>query len=92
VDGKKARASRGAALRGSATTPLKPTEGLNGPPAELVISSLAATITNVIEHYSTAYPAKLFKNASKCKDLKTRVIVSLSDSPAQGTLNLSPVD
>ena len=58
----------------------------------LVISSLAATITNVLEHYSTAYPANLFKNASKCRDLKARVIGSLSTPPAQGTLNLPPAD
>ncbi len=58
---------------------------------ELVISSLAATIANVLEHYATAYPANLFKNASKCRDLKTRVIESLS-APAQGTLNLPLAD
>jgi hypothetical protein len=60
--------------------------------AEFVISSLAATITNVLEHYSSAYPANLFKNASKCRDLKMRVIESLSNSPVQGTLDLSPAD
>jgi hypothetical protein len=55
---------------------------------DLVTSSLSATITNVLEHYSSAYPANLFKNASKCRDLKTLVIESFNVTPAQGILNL----
>jgi hypothetical protein len=43
----------------------------------LVTDSLAATISNVLLHFQTAYPANLFKNVSKCRDLKTLVIGSL---------------
>ena len=42
----------------------------------LVIESLAATISNVLQHFQTAYPANLLKNASKCGDLKLLVIGS----------------
>lgn len=42
----------------------------------LVTDSLAATVHNVLQHYAGAYPASLFKNASKCRDLKARVIES----------------
>ncbi len=42
----------------------------------LVVESLAATISNVLQHFPTAYPANLFKNASKCRDLKSMVISS----------------
>jgi AIPR protein len=59
---------------------------------DLVTTSLAATVANVLEHYPTAYPANLFKNASKCRDLKTLVLNSISDAPAQGTLNLLPAE
>src|SRR4051794_36489419 len=38
-----------------------------------VSESLAATIQNVVQHYSGAYPASLFKNTSKCRDLKNLV-------------------
>lgn len=42
-----------------------------------VSESLAATIHIVQQHYSGAYPASLFKNASKCRDLKKLVIQSV---------------
>ena len=41
-----------------------------------VSESLATTIQNIVEHYSGAYPASLFKNASKCRDLKRFVTES----------------
>lgn len=41
---------------------------------KLVKESLDATIAKVIQHYHTAYPANLFKNASKCRDLKAMVM------------------
>lgn len=34
---------------------------------------LGSTIRNVLDHYPTAYPASLFKNASKCRDLARRI-------------------
>jgi hypothetical protein len=44
--------------------------------SKLVTDSLAATISNILQHYPAAYPANLFKNASKCRDLKALVIGS----------------
>jgi hypothetical protein len=43
----------------------------------LVKDSLTATIDNVLRLYPGAYPANLFKNSSKCRELKVRVIESL---------------
>ena len=37
---------------------------------------LASTIRNVLDHYPTAYPAMLFKNATKCRDLARRILTS----------------
>ena len=34
---------------------------------------LVSTILNVLDHYPTAYPASLFKNASKWRDLAKRI-------------------
>jgi hypothetical protein len=41
---------------------------------KLVKESLDSTIANVVQHYSGAYPANLFKNASKCRDLKAQIM------------------
>lgn len=41
---------------------------------ELVRDMLDSTIRNVLEHYPTAYPASLFKNATKCRDLAKRIL------------------
>lgn len=46
-----------------------------------VSESLAATIHNVLQHYPGAYPASLFKNASKCRDLKELVTESVEAIP-----------
>lgn len=48
---------------------------------DLVAKVLAATIASVLQHFPAAYPANLFKNASKCRDLKAHVI-ALLDSVA----------
>lgn len=48
---------------------------------DLVAKVLAATIASVLQHFPAAYPANLFKNASKCRDLKAHVI-ALLDSEA----------
>ncbi len=45
---------------------------------DLVASSLAMTITMVIQKFPTAYPANLFKNASKCRDLKAFIMEALA--------------
>lgn len=42
--------------------------------AKLVDQSLDATIKNVLQHFPGAYPANLFKNASKCRDLKAKIM------------------
>ena len=41
---------------------------------QLTGEMLQATILNVLNHYPTAYPANLFKNASKCRDLSKRIL------------------
>jgi len=53
-------------------------------PAELLefVSSatheaLLATVQQVTQHFSSAYPASLFKNASKCRELKKGVAEAL---------------
>jgi hypothetical protein len=38
--------------------------------ASLTSSLLAGTIDKVLQHFQAGYPANLFKNASKCRDLK----------------------
>jgi AIPR protein len=43
---------------------------------ELTRDMLAGTIRNVLDHYPTAYPAMLFKNATKCRDLARRILTS----------------
>jgi hypothetical protein len=35
---------------------------------------LDSTIENVLTHYQSAYPANLFKNASRCRDLSKRIL------------------
>jgi hypothetical protein len=40
---------------------------------ELTREMLISTIHNVLVHYPTAYPASLFKNASKCRDIADRI-------------------
>ncbi|MHB1700588.1 MAG: AIPR family protein [Acidobacteriaceae bacterium] len=44
--------------------------------SKLVTESLAATISHVLQQFPGAYPANLFKNAAKCRDLKKLVIES----------------
>ena len=39
----------------------------------LVSTTLAATISNVLQHFQAAYPANLFKNISKCRELNALV-------------------
>jgi hypothetical protein len=41
---------------------------------ELIRRMLDSTIRNVLDHYPTAYPASLFKNATKCRDLAKRIL------------------
>lgn len=41
---------------------------------ELTGEMLVATITNVLSQYPAAYPANLFKNASKCRDLSKSIL------------------
>jgi hypothetical protein len=53
------------------TTPLSPENQARI--RELTRTALVSTIRNVQEHYATAYPASLFKNASKCRDLAQRI-------------------
>jgi hypothetical protein len=43
---------------------------------ELVRRMLDSTIRNVLDYYPTAYPASLFKNATKCRDLAKRILAS----------------
>lgn len=40
----------------------------------LTFDMLNATIENVLSHYQSAYPANLFKNASRCRDLSSRIL------------------
>ena len=50
--------------------------------ASLTHDMLNATVENVLQFYPTAYPANLFKNASRCRDL------SQENTPGHGkTLN-----
>lgn len=39
---------------------------------------LSATVLRVLETFSSAYPANLFKNASKCRELELHVVGSTS--------------
>ncbi len=48
-----------------------------------VSESLAATVHDVLEHYAGAYPASLFKNASKCRVLKDLVTKSVAPPSVQ---------
>jgi hypothetical protein len=41
---------------------------------EMIKRMLDGTIRNVLDHYPTAYPASLFKNATKCRDLAKRIL------------------
>lgn len=41
----------------------------------LTLNLLNATIENVLNYYQSAYPANLFKNASRCRDLSRRILV-----------------
>ncbi len=43
--------------------------------------SLLATVQKASQHYSGAYPASLFKNASKCRELKESVAEALEAVP-----------
>lgn len=43
--------------------------------ASLTFEMLNATIENVLAHYQSAYPANLFKNASRCRDLSSRILL-----------------
>jgi hypothetical protein len=42
----------------------------------LTFDMLSATIDTVLAHYQSAYPANLFKNASRCRDLSNRILTS----------------
>jgi hypothetical protein len=50
---------------------------------DLVREMLNGTIRNVLEHYPSAYPASLFKNATKCRDLARRILLSSGGSEPQ---------
>jgi hypothetical protein len=41
---------------------------------QVVKEMLDSTIRNVVDYYPTAYPASLFKNATKCRDLAKRIL------------------
>jgi hypothetical protein len=63
--------------------------GLTGAGTEAHIATLTremldSTIHNVLESFPTAYPANLFKNASKCRDLVKRVQTSSAASDVEG--------
>jgi hypothetical protein len=60
--------------------------------ASTVSESLAKTIQKVVEHYSGAYPASLFKNASKCRDLKKFVTDPAPALPTPVTAGLHDGD
>jgi hypothetical protein len=51
---------------------------------ELIKGMLDSTIRNVLDHYPTAYPANLFKNASKCRDLARRALSPALPANAAG--------
>lgn len=54
---------------------------------EVTTDMLAETICTVLDQYPTAYPANLFKNALRCRDLAKRI----QDAPARiGTKSLFP--
>jgi len=40
----------------------------------MTFDMLNATIDNVLSRYQSAYPANLFKNASRCRDLSNRIL------------------
>lgn len=42
--------------------------------ASLTHGMLDATVENVLQFYPTAYPANLFKNASRCRDLSKKIL------------------
>jgi len=44
--------------------------------ASQTFEMLEATIDNVLTHYQSAYPANLFKNASRCRDLSNRILAA----------------
>jgi hypothetical protein len=49
---------------------------------ELTSKLLESTIKHVLEHFPTAYPANLFKNASKCHELEKKIQVALEATTA----------
>jgi len=55
---------------------------------DLVLDLLRKTIAATEKEFATAYPANLFKNASKCKELAAAVLKPAKESAEEKQLGL----